>query len=435
MLFTENILVALAGLKANIMRSLLTMLGIIIGIASVIAIMTVGNSITLMVNSTMQEMGANNLQMGVMEKSSDKESTESGMNYGEGYVREMTDEDLITTDMLNSFKEAFPDDIKYMLLSENVGGGGYGTPAGKVSKGGKNANVKIVGYNKDYMIFNDKEVVAGRTFLNLDYTEGKKVCMVSDKLVERLYKGDSNKILGQEIEVSLDNNYYNYYVVGVYKYVEEQFSFGASDNPTTEVMIPLKTARIQNHTQNKGYDFLMLVTSVNTDNNVFATTVRDYFNSHYYARNDAYEVTVISMASMMDQMNSMIGMIKLALSVIAGISLVVGGIGVMNIMLVSITERTKEIGTRKALGATNGSIRLQFITESVVICVIGGIIGIGVGVALGSVAVKLMGYSAVVSVSSIVIAVGFSMAIGIFFGYYPANKAALLNPIDALRYE
>jgi putative ABC transport system permease protein len=141
------------------------------------------------------------------------------------------------------------------------------------------------------------------------------------------------------------------------------------------------------------------------------------------------------MASMMDSMNTMISMIQLALSVIAGISLVVGGIGVMNIMLVSITERTKEIGTRKALGATNGSIRLQFITESVVICVIGGIIGIILGIALGTVAVKLMGYEAAVSIQSIVIAVGFSMAIGIFFGYYPANKAAKLNPIDALRYE
>lgn len=144
---------------------------------------------------------------------------------------------------------------------------------------------------------------------------------------------------------------------------------------------------------------------------------------------------VVSMTSMMDQMNTMIGAIQLALSVIAGISLVVGGIGVMNIMLVSITERTKEIGTRKALGATNGSIRLQFITESVVICLIGGIIGIIFGIVLGTVAVKLMGYEAAVSLSSIVIAVGFSMAIGIFFGYYPANKAAKLNPIDALRYE
>ena len=120
---------------------------------------------------------------------------------------------------------------------------------------------------------------------------------------------------------------------------------------------------------------------------------------------------------------------------IASISLIVGGIGVMNIMLVSITERTKEIGTRKALGATNNSIRLQFITESVVICIIGGIIGTILGIALATIAVSVMGYEASISIQSIVISVGFSMVIGIFFGYYPANKAAKLNPIDALRYE
>ncbi len=429
MLITENILVALAGLKANIMRSLLTMLGIIIGIASVIAIMTVGNSITLVVNTTMQELGANNLEMGVVAKSVDNESTESGMNFGSGYVRDMTDDDLISQDMLKSFMKKYEDDLKYVLISESVG------QSGKVVKGSKNANIKVAGYNKDYISFSDLNMVSGRMFLNQDYANNKNVCLVSDKLVERVFKGDAEAAIGQEIEASVDGNYYNFYIVGVYEYVQEAFSFGVSDNPVTEVKIPLNTARNINHTQNKGFSNLTLVTSINTDNNTFATTVRDYFNINYYARNDSYEVMVLNMASMMDQMNSMIGMIQTALAVIAGISLLVGGIGVMNIMLVSITERTKEIGTRKALGATNASIRLQFITESVVICIIGGIIGIVLGVFLGSVAVKAMGYDAAVSIQSVIIAVGFSMAIGIFFGYYPANKAAKLNPIDALRYE
>ena len=429
MLFTENILLALAGLKANIMRSLLTMLGIIIGIASVIAIMTVGNSITVMVNSTMQELGANNLEMGVTQKSTETTATDTGMNFGSGYVRDMTDDDLISEDMVEAFKATYPDDIKYVLISENVGS------SGKVSVGSKNANVRITGMNKDNIIFTDLDMVAGRAFLNQDYANAKKVCMVSDKLVERVFKGDNKKAIGSEIEVSMNGTYYDYYVVGIYEYVPSQFSFGVSDNPVTDVYIPLSTARTANHTLNKGYTYLTLVTAIDTDNDSFATTVRDYFNINFYARNDAYEVTVISMASMMDSMNSMINTIQLALAIIAGISLVVGGIGVMNIMLVSITERTKEIGTRKALGATNGSIRLQFITESVVICLIGGIIGIILGISLGTLAVSLMGYEASVSVESIIVAVGFSMAIGIFFGYYPANKAALLNPIDALRYE
>ena len=293
MLFTENVLVALAGLKANIMRSLLTMLGIIIGIASVIAIMTVGNSITSIVNSTMQDLGANNLEMGVMQKSRDNKASDSGENYGSGYVREMTDNDLITEDMIEAFKAEFPDDIKYVLKFENVG------DKGKVTEGSKSANVQIIGYNKDNFEFKDKKILAGRGFLNRDYEQAKKVCIVTDKLVERIYDGDANKALGQEIEVNVGGIYYSYYIVGVYEYVQEQFSFGVSDNPTTELIIPYETARIANHNQNKGDYYFTLVTSVNTNNDEFATKVRDYFNINYYSRNYAYEVMVVSMTSMM----------------------------------------------------------------------------------------------------------------------------------------
>ena len=131
----------------------------------------------------------------------------------------------------------------------------------------------------------------------------------------------------------------------------------------------------------------------------------------------------------------MLNTVKLAISAIAAISLLVGGIGVMNIMLVSITERTREIGTRKALGARQGDIRLQFITEAVVICLVGGALGVALGVGLGSAGAALLGTAAKPSLSAIAVAVGFSMAIGVFFGYYPANKAAKLDPIEALRYE
>ncbi len=131
----------------------------------------------------------------------------------------------------------------------------------------------------------------------------------------------------------------------------------------------------------------------------------------------------------------MLDTISLALSVIAGISLLVGGIGVMNIMLVSVTERTKEIGIRKALGATSNQIRVQFVVESIIVCVIGGIIGITLGALAGYFGSSLIGTAAFPSASNIALSVGFALAIGIFFGYYPANKAAQLNPIDALRYE
>jgi putative ABC transport system permease protein len=138
---------------------------------------------------------------------------------------------------------------------------------------------------------------------------------------------------------------------------------------------------------------------------------------------------------MIDRMTEMLGTLSIAVAVIAAISLLVGGIGVMNIMLVSVTERTREIGTRKALGARNSYIRVQFVVEAIIICVIGGILGIAVGLGLGFLGSSLLGYPADASLSVIAIAVLFSMLIGVFFGYYPANKAARLDPIEALRYE
>ncbi len=160
----------------------------------------------------------------------------------------------------------------------------------------------------------------------------------------------------------------------------------------------------------------------------------EFFN-RYYEKNPYITIQVISMESMLTQIDSMMSTMSIAIAIIAGISLLVGGIGVMNIMLVSVTERTREIGTRKALGAPNSAIRAQFIIESVITCLVGGVFGIILGVVLGSFGASALGFPAKPSISIIFIAVSFSMAIGVFFGYYPANKAAKLNPIEALRYE
>ena len=184
----------------------------------------------------------------------------------------------------------------------------------------------------------------------------------------------------------------------------------------------------------KGYPSFTVSKVPTVESSDLRSRIQIFFD-RYYHTNRIFEVTTSSMENMMKELTSLLDKISIGISVIAGIALLVGGIGVMNIMLVSISERTREIGTRKALGATNGSIRLQFIIEAMVLCLIGGIIGVIIGVSGGSLAAKLMEAEAHPSVSSIVESVGFSMAIGLFFGYYPANKAAKMNPIDALTYE
>ena len=170
------------------------------------------------------------------------------------------------------------------------------------------------------------------------------------------------------------------------------------------------------------------------DVSTFTTELSTYL-SNIYAKNIKFEAQASNMESMLESMTSMMSTVALAISGIAGISLLVGGIGVMNIMLVSVTERTREIGTRKALGAKGSHIKMQFIVESIIICSIGGLMGIGLGLGLGTIGAKAMGFVNKVSPLVIIISFSFSMFIGVFFGYYPAKKAAELDPIEALRYE
>ena len=259
--------------------------------------------------------------------------------------------------------------------------------------------------------------------------------MISDLAAETLYGEDYEEALGQKLVLGLDDTYTDYYVVGVYEYESgSTYSEESEEDVATQAYIPLTTAKNQTHAD-EGYSQFTIVTDSSVDSvSDFADSVEQFF-APYYLSNENYEISATTMESMTESMTDMISTVSVAIAFIAGISLLVGGIGVMNIMLVSITERTREIGTRKALGATNGSIRLQFIVEAVILCLTGGVLEIVAGFALGAVAASILGYSASAPVGAIVLSVGFSMVIGIFFGYYPANKAAGLSPIEALRYE
>ena len=421
----DNGRMAFGSLWANKMRALLTMLGIIIGIGSVIAIVTLGDSLTGSITDSLQGFGINNITVSLQQKSEDIETTGGGMVAVRMFGPEQPSEgDLITDAMIEEFRTAYADNIYAVSLSQSVG-------TGTVRQGSTSVSVNAQGANADLALASDLELLHGRFIKDSDGE--RQVAVVSDKFCEKVFGASSASVLGREFELAVNGKLLRFYVVGVYEYDDSGYFSLTGSDPVTELYMPLAAAqKLAGGTA--GYQNFTVVAASGTDTTAFLENVKSFFAS-FYTRNQSWTVTASSMESMLKEMTSMMNTVKLAISAIAAISLLVGGIGVMNIMLVSITERTREIGTRKALGAPGRALRLQFITEAVVICLVGGAFGVALGIGAGSAGAQLLGYAAKPSAVAILAAVGFSMAIGVFFGYYPANKAAKLDPIEALRYE
>lgn len=437
----ECIRLALDSIKANKLRSVLTMLGIIIGISSVITITTIGNSLQKTISSTLTSLGGTNLITAYVNA-----VIPDDVDYDTWEYPDMTTDDMLQYEDLMAYKEAFGDKVKSVVANIGLGSG--------TVDGAETVNVDTMGTTPGMLDANKLTLLEGRDISEKDNEQEKATAVVSDLFVK--YACDGNSPIGKQISISLsDGSVLKVYVVGVYQYDKVKLGGGntkvAEKDISTPVYIPFTYAADQSDDPAMAaIQYFNVLAGEGTDPTQLAQDTTSYFAEHKYKEDTAWEVQCYDMASELGVINTVLKVITIAISVIAAISLIVGGVGVMNIMLVSVVERTREIGIRKALGAKNRGIHLQFLTESVVICLIGGLIGILLGIfngfLLSKVAVMLInnfasdiGSMLTVSVSpsltAIIVSVIFSMLTGIVFGSYPAKRAARMSPIDALRYE
>lgn len=403
----EYIKMAVQNIRANKGRSFLTMLGIIIGIASVIAIVSIGEGTKNQMNSEIDGIGGGQIAVSVSNDA-------------------ITESEFITAEDVQAVREI--DTVEGVNVSESYDG--------ETVTGKGNFSIMLTAEGPDAKLLNNSEMKYGNYFGENEIEEGKNVCVISDADAKRLFGTDD--VVGMNLDITCYDSSKSFRIMGVTTQKENgTFVSYTYDGMPVAVNIPYSSMEDLAGATDEFYS-LTIQGDKTLDSQIIADQVVHVLEKRHQCAGDEY-FQVQSFQDVMQSMNEMLGMVTAFISFVAGISLLVGGIGVMNIMLVSVTERTREIGIRKSLGAKTSSIMLQFLAEAAILTVIGGLIGIILGIlaayGICSVISGSIGMTITPGISPIVIFVAtlFSCAVGVFFGIYPAKKAARLSPIEALR--
>lgn len=395
--FWEAVLVALEGIRTNKLRSILTMLGIVIGIAAVIAVVAIGQGGQVLLTAEFEKFGDSKLFGIYVDPMSDNPPT----------VNDFARDDIdVIKDLVPAIKGMSPTMDNMALV--------------KSAKKNKNANVQ--GTGGDNAMMQNMEFVKGRYFTDADTKNERKMIVLEDKLAEDLF--EDKDPLGQR--VTLKNTQFT--VIGV---VESKDSMLMNMVGGIQLAYIPYTVWQQVFNQDIIYGYSGQIHPGEDVNIAMNQALKILERKH----DNKGRYLTATMEQQLEAVNRITGIMTLIVGAIAGISLFVGGIGVMNIMLVSVTERTREIGIRMALGAKSKDIMVQFLIEALVICTIGGVIGTAIGIGGAFIIAQFAKWPPLVSWTTVVVAFLFSSAVGIFFGLYPASKAAKLDPIEALRYE